>query len=249
MAPGAPLSAQDFWTEESAAIHHALEAPAGRGGAEGEGRRRFARHGRFAGARRPLRFLEARIRVVGRARPSFSWRHARAAAVAAVVLVVAGLIVERLDPGGAGPELRPLTPTLLTERFSPPAVRLPGIRAAEAERPRARSSHEAPGHRSVAAPRPSTPGTETAASTAVSSTASAAASAPGPGAATNRYAAGGSPSSATGYSRSQPTVVTHSSAPTTQSNAASTGARPTSSQSQPAFGAAGALGPGSSPDS
>lgn len=217
----AVADAQAFWTEDSAAIHQTLEAP--------------------RPVVRKADGVDVGARVHAAAHAVRDLHRAPAVAMALALIAVATVLVLGLS-GGPGPTSPAvLGPTLLTQQFSPPAVQLRVSQAAAKSHPRPRPSH--PPH-----PRQSAPAVVVGQSASsgyrapTSATSSAVTS-------VSTSSAASATSSSTSYYQSQPVVATHSAPPPTHSSGAPAGASPASSQSTPAFGAAGALGPGSSPNS
>lgn len=218
--PAAPLNAQDFWTEDSAAIHHALEAPAA-----------------VAAERRPRRRLNG-------ARPVVDFPRAvglRYVALALIVLGSGAVVLDRLEQGPAVRGRASVPPTLLTERFSPPVVEFPTLRST--------ASARAVRHRAPARPVTRAHGPSATPAATVAAVTPAPPSGVAPVSSVSSQPVVASPSRSPSSYQSQPAAVTHSARPASQSSGAPAGTSPASSQSPPAFGAAGALGPGSSPDS
>jgi hypothetical protein len=218
-APAA--DAQAFWTEDSAAIHQTLEAPRPVARMDDRG------------------YVGARLRAAAR---TFGGLHRVPAAAMALALVAVATVLVRGVSGGPQPTSPAvLGPTLLTQLFSPPAVQLRVRQLAAGSHARPRPTHRP--H-----PRQSPPAVVVAqsASSGYRPPTSAATSAV---TSVSTSSAASSTSSSTSYYQSQPVVATHSTPPPTHSSGAPAGASPASSQSTPAFGAAGALGPGSSPNS
>jgi hypothetical protein len=257
-----PRSADDFWGEQSSAVHDAVRAPNGHAPLNGDPESFGARDGAIGPARRRdpgdgrLRGSLSRVRTssrggparVSRLRARFRGRYANpklAASIAAVAALFAGLLISsgtgQSPPTGATAHRSAQLVTTGSVASAQPLTRAPHLRVrtpgpASHRRSATSTRRHTREHRRHAGVRKSTRRSR--------SRPAAPATVQPVHYTTPASSSGTTGSSSSGTASSSPPVSSPSAAPA--STAASGGRSATSS---PAFGPNGTLGPGSSPDS